>query len=206
MSTSENAELFATMMDSMMRLASPLFENCIELLEEMEGHIKHTEDDIMPIDRCDKHNLIVSIQDAKHCLGRVLPQIRECIQGTREGISIDTLRSMRNKRNKKSIVNDEEEFNERQSRCGWVYVIQADNGLYKIGKTKDWDGRLNHFTVKLPYELVFIMRIETEDRHELESFLHEQYSDKRIRGEWFRLDDDDIEVLRHLPGAILDKE
>jgi hypothetical protein len=38
--------------------------------------------------------------------------------------------------------------------------------------------------------------IETGDPASLEKQLHRAYHDKRVKGEWFRLDDDDIEAIR----------
>lgn len=80
---------------------------------------------------------------------------------------------------------------------GFVYFIKADNGLIKIGKTKDLNKRLDHFTAKLPYRLDLIHSIKTDDTQELEEYFHNKFSKKRKRGEWFELDDKDIREVKN---------
>ena len=79
---------------------------------------------------------------------------------------------------------------------GWVYFLKADNGLTKIGRTKDLKKRMYHFTVKLPYELELIHAIESDYTVELEAQLHEKYSHLNVRGEWFNLTDEIMAEIR----------
>lgn len=79
---------------------------------------------------------------------------------------------------------------------GYVYVLKAESGLYKIGKAKDYRDRLKTFTVKLPFEVAYELVIATEDNSKLERELHEQYKDKRVRGEWFSLTAHDLTHIR----------
>src|SRR5690606_25797996 len=67
---------------------------------------------------------------------------------------------------------------------GYVYFLLADNGLVKIGRTKNLQERLDHFTTKLPYELTLIHSIKTNNSVETEKYYHEKFKDKRTRGEW----------------------
>ncbi|WP_051525136.1 GIY-YIG nuclease family protein [Exiguobacterium artemiae] len=78
---------------------------------------------------------------------------------------------------------------------GWVYFLKADNGLTKIGRTKDLKKRMYHFTVKLPYELELIHAIKSNYTVELEEQLHGKYNHLRVRGEWFNLNDEIIEEI-----------
>lgn len=80
--------------------------------------------------------------------------------------------------------------------AGYIYFLKADNGLIKIGRTKDLDKRLDHFTTKLPYKLELIHSIKTSDYVGLEESFHDKYKANRKRGEWFDLDDSDIEDIR----------
>jgi len=82
-----------------------------------------------------------------------------------------------------------------EDRSGYVYVVEADNGLYKIGLSKEPRKRIDALGVKLPYELEIIILIETPDRYELERELHEQFADKRKNGEWFELTSKDLETI-----------
>jgi hypothetical protein len=79
---------------------------------------------------------------------------------------------------------------------GWVYFLKADNGLTKIGRTKDLDKRMFHFTVKLPYKLEVIHSIKTDYTIQLEKRLHEKYDSFRVRGEWFALSDEHLEEIK----------
>ena len=83
------------------------------------------------------------------------------------------------------------------ARSEWVYVLEAkDYGLYKIGMTTKYpDERVAHFAPKLPFETDIIARIPTPNDLVLESQIHEQLKSKRVRGEWFELDVDDISQL-----------
>jgi Meiotically up-regulated gene 113 len=85
----------------------------------------------------------------------------------------------------------------KQSK-GFVYLIQSQSGAYKIGRTKNPNDRLKTFNVKLPFEVEFICLIETANMHALEAELHEQFSDKRVNGEWFNLNSDDVEYIKGL--------
>jgi predicted GIY-YIG superfamily endonuclease len=85
---------------------------------------------------------------------------------------------------------------ERKKEAGFVYFIQADNGLVKIGRTKDIQQRLDHFTAKLPYKLELVHSIKSNDSVELEKVFHEKYHDKRKRGEWFDLNTSDLKEVK----------
>lgn len=77
---------------------------------------------------------------------------------------------------------------------GYVYVCRLDKH-YKIGISKNPHSRLQEFTL-LPYELetVLIEKVNGYDKREKE--LHEHFADKRVRGEWFELNEEDIEYIK----------
>lgn len=82
---------------------------------------------------------------------------------------------------------------------GWIYVIKSPDGLYKIGKTKRKpDERLSEFIPKLPFDTEIVCLIQAENHSGFEAGLHQKFADKRVRGEWFRLDEKDIEYLKGL--------
>lgn len=85
---------------------------------------------------------------------------------------------------------------------GFVYLIQQVNGQhFKIGKSKDPDKRMSLFEVKLPFPIERICAIETDDMNELERELHETFANKRVDGEWFALDTEDVEYIKSLAGG-----
>ena len=88
---------------------------------------------------------------------------------------------------------------------GYVYVLQVpimDPALYKIGRAKVLKDRIDTLGVQLPWELEVIAHVETDDYKGLEEELHLKFADKRIKGEWFRLTEEDVEWIKNLDGHI----
>ena len=120
---------------------------------------------------------------------------------------------LNNKNNfKQSIEEETEEFNnkylygnkpstekvkrERKVIQGYVYIIKIDNH-FKIGKAKDMKGRMGEYT-KLPIEPKIVFLKKVNDHTLAEETLHRYFADKRGRGEWFNLDDEDIKKAKQL--------
>jgi len=81
---------------------------------------------------------------------------------------------------------------------GFVYLMYAGDGYYKIGITKDVQHRLvelNYFPM-VKVELVHCFHYS--DARIAEGFLHERYYNKRIKFEWFQLDTKDVEWIKTL--------
>jgi len=77
-----------------------------------------------------------------------------------------------------------------------VYFLQEkDNGYVKIGKTKNL--RTKTFS---PYLMLFewevIHTIESSNINSLEKYFHRFYRHKCINGEWFKLDEQDIQDIK----------
>jgi len=75
-----------------------------------------------------------------------------------------------------------------------VYIVKCDNddSYRKIGMSGSALTRLSELQTSNPYELLLERIIETssEDKaRQLERHLHDVYSDQRVRGEWFDIDD-----------------
>lgn len=83
----------------------------------------------------------------------------------------------------------------RRSERGYVYVVRADNGLVKIGMALNWHLRIQQLNSALPYELEVLHVVECDEPRRLERTLHERYAEKRVRREWFRLSDADLECF-----------
>ncbi len=79
---------------------------------------------------------------------------------------------------------------------GYVYLLKCENDLYKIGHTNNPQSRVQTFKVELPFDVEYTHIIECHDRFAIERYFHEYFADKRIRGEWFNLDETDIEYFR----------
>lgn len=83
----------------------------------------------------------------------------------------------------------ESDTQERPQRVS-VYFIQAGTlPIVKIGSTNSRvDLRLNHLQVG-SWEPLKLIGVIENSKPELEAELHKRFSDNRIRGEWFALDD-----------------
>lgn len=83
-------------------------------------------------------------------------------------------------------------------RAGHIYVIKVGE-LYKIGLSGNFSSRI----VQLKQEYGFkkytlIILISVPNMLVIESELHRVFRDKRVGGEWFKLDDTDIAIIREI--------
>lgn len=67
-----------------------------------------------------------------------------------------------------------------------VYFI-TDGRYTKIGVSDDAETRLKTLQCGNPYKLTIEKTIVSDNPYELEAQLHEEYKDKKIRGEWFMI-------------------
>lgn len=79
---------------------------------------------------------------------------------------------------------------------GFVYLVKIETGMYKIGLSTNTEGRMSGLSTGLPYELTLIHTIKCRDRFKIEKFFHEKFADRRIKGEWFALNPEDIEYFK----------
>lgn len=106
-----------------------------------------------------------------------------------------------NPENPKPILRPSKVNANQDRKKGFVYVLQSPTGAYKIGRTKSPEDRLKTFSVKLPFEVEYTCLIKAEDMYSAEKRLHEKFSEKRINGEWFKLNENDIDYIKSLQGA-----
>jgi hypothetical protein len=83
-----------------------------------------------------------------------------------------------------------------------VYLIRAENGLVKIGCSTGIERRLMYLQTGTPHELTLLGVIETDHPRELERQLHKRFADRRRRGEWFELSEDEIISARAYGGPM----
>lgn len=91
-------------------------------------------------------------------------------------------------------------YRSQYNRGGFVYLLMDMDvtGYCKIGKTKEPVDRIGHFDIKLPFETKVLHIIPCYDSTKTETVLHHRFADKRQRGEWFNLDQHDIEWIREI--------
>lgn len=77
---------------------------------------------------------------------------------------------------------------------GYVYIVQCIGfNYYKIGISKnDYHNRISSMQTGCPFELNMINAFHCVNYSEIEINLHKKYSKKRISGEWFELDENDL--------------
>ncbi|WP_394555245.1 GIY-YIG nuclease family protein [Priestia aryabhattai] len=77
-----------------------------------------------------------------------------------------------------------------------VYFLQEkDNGYVKIGKTKNLATK-TFFPYKMHFEWDVIHIIKSRDIDSLEKYFHRIYRHKCINGEWFNLNQQDIDTIK----------
>jgi hypothetical protein len=81
---------------------------------------------------------------------------------------------------------------------GFVYVIFVYTGsefFYKIGQASNVDARLKSHQTSSPFEVRIALAYFVDNMRREESTLHAMFADKRIRGEWFQLEREDLELI-----------
>lgn len=81
------------------------------------------------------------------------------------------------------------------SGIGYVYLVKLDKH-YKIGISKQPSIRLKEFTL-LPYPLEEICVVKVNEYRNAEEELHKIFENKRVRGEWFELNEADVSFIRY---------
>lgn len=73
---------------------------------------------------------------------------------------------------------------------------------FKIGKTTDINARKKNLNTGAPFPTEVIHLIECSDIHSAEVWLHACLNSKRTYGEWFELEDSDLEQLKEIKKLI----
>ena len=82
-------------------------------------------------------------------------------------------------------------------KYGLIYFLFG-NGYTKIGKTVNLKNRKNFFDIKLPFKCEIIHVIKSNHYSKCELFFHSIFSEKRSNGEWFDLNEDDINWIKSI--------
>jgi predicted GIY-YIG superfamily endonuclease len=87
------------------------------------------------------------------------------------------------------------------TRPGYVYIIRAENGLFKIGKAKSPKARIAAIGQLIPMKWEVFHIFWSPDFGDAERSLHQYYASKRIIGEWFALNEHDAEHVKNCPDG-----
>jgi hypothetical protein len=78
----------------------------------------------------------------------------------------------------------------------YLYLMQAANGLIKIGIAADPQLRLGQINTGSPIEVNLLDAFADATAKLSETELHRLFVDKRVKGEWFALSEEDIAYIR----------
>jgi len=78
---------------------------------------------------------------------------------------------------------------------GYAYIAYASTGHYKVGRSVRPDERIHHFDTQMPVQVVRVHQFPADTAAEAENALHEALSSCRVKGEWFDLSDDQVDLL-----------
>lgn len=87
---------------------------------------------------------------------------------------------------------------------GFIYLLSSSVGLYKIGRTIDMERRFSDHVRTWPVELKIVHQVPVNQVVSCETFLLRRFRDKQKQGEWFDLDESDIEWLKSLDTDALE--
>jgi len=76
-----------------------------------------------------------------------------------------------------------------------LYVIAHPHPFYKIGLSQHPGERFKQIQINCPYELQVIAFDGYRNATLAEEILHEHFSDRRVRGEWFDIHDELMALL-----------
>jgi len=147
--------------------------------------------------------MIMSAEEARALLAEIEGlDIREFIKTDENGndrIDVEAVRKCRWIRGwtlrEGELIAFELQNGQKAHQEGNVYLIQAQNGLVKIGISDNINRRFSALNTASPIELTLLAVKQTPIAQLMETELHEQYADRRERGEWFRLTADEIETI-----------
>ena len=76
--------------------------------------------------------------------------------------------------------------------------MQAENKKIKIGATTNIKTRLKSLRAASPSKLELLNTLKSKDIYKLELELHKKFQKKRLNGEWFNLNENDISWIKKL--------
>jgi len=80
------------------------------------------------------------------------------------------------------------------NNAGFIYLAKDNTGLYKIGRTVDIDRREGTLkTGNISYRTIASVFVPNAAKEE--TALHHYFKEKNVGGEWFMLNDDDLDML-----------
>lgn len=146
---------------------------------------------------CPDWDTLISIQQK---LDEIFQEhTKETLTAAIEQAIEDQRRAAQLRREESEFLRYQQKKQPKPSKRGYVYLMHDNSlGYCKIGFSSNPSYREQTLQAQKPtVELVYAWEGSLQD----EKKLHERFSDKRIRGEWFDLKADDIEEIRSFFGT-----
>ena len=102
------------------------------------------------------------------------------------------------------VVSNDKDMKKKEA----VYILQkANSSIFKIGRSYIVNNRLKMINAKLPFKTKIFKLFFTKESKKIEKILHQKYKNKKVRGEWFELTNEDLKWLSKVESnEILDNE
>lgn len=90
----------------------------------------------------------------------------------------------------------QKEKSKRNIQDGYIYVIKSGE-YYKIGRTVCLKDRIKKYITENPNEVKVLLNEKVVDYVDVEDKLLKMFKKKKHRGEWFKLDNSDIDIIKN---------
>jgi hypothetical protein len=97
----------------------------------------------------------------------------------------------------RSAATEHQRIRYRAAQSGHIYVLKVGD-IYKIGRSRQVKQRLHMHQDSCPFPIEIVMHARVHDHELIEAGLHRAFADKRVRTEWYRLDEHDLADIREV--------
>ena len=86
----------------------------------------------------------------------------------------------------------------KNNNVGYIYLIRDKLGNIKIGKSINYKRRINDINNTIPQNIDILLVAKIPNYGKIEAHLHRIFKSKRLKGEWFKLNDKDLEKIEYI--------
>ena len=109
---------------------------------------------------------------------------------------INEITRLKENKNKLEIQNEKIGNIDNNTR-GFIYILKSKN-LYKIGRAKYPNDRIKTYTTENPFGIKIILLKEVKNYIQTEVDLLKKFKDKHFKGEWFKLNENDVREIKDI--------
>lgn len=145
----------------------------------------------------DNHANIMSIREMK----KLISYLNYTVDNFNEKESINK-ELIKHKKSLKDILEYKPNQKEKIAKIGEVYLIEGENGRYKIGFSKNAKSRVEALRLSSCEDHKLVHKFKAKNPYEKEQELHLLFAEKRNHSEWFTLDEKDVKYIKGLSDEI----